>query len=441
MKLGKLKYLLGFCLLFNCSDDDPSSFPNNFEVVVETLGGSNNDSAQSVTATVDGGYIILGYTQSNNGDLTDKQDTSFDFWVIKYSSQNTVEWQKTYGGSGDDRGNSIVQTQDGGYAILGFSFSEDGDVTNNEGLQDFWLLRLDASGNLIWQNSFGFEGSDSGISLIETSDLGFLLSGIIDISASGGQGVTNRNDNRHAGGDYWLIKVNQLGELEWSNFYGGNFTDTPFGIVQKDNNGFLVVGSSDSSDTDISNNKGTYDFWILDISPEGALLNEKSLGGTQIDEGRSIIASGDGNFLITGDIRSDDVDVSNNKGGADLWLVKITPQGELIWEKSIGGSNFDVARSIKSSQDGNFILSGSSRSNDFDVNNNKGQNDAWVLKINANGEVLWETTIGGSNIDFAYDIAELNDGSIIAVGDTSSIDGDIIINKGFSDLLLIKIED
>ena len=441
MKLGKLKYLLGFCLLFNCSDDDPSSFPNNFEVVVETLGGSNNDSAQSVTATVDGGYIILGYTQSNDGDLTDKQDTSFDFWVIKYSSQNTVEWQKTYGGSGDDRGNSIVQTQDGGYAILGFSFSEDGDVTNNEGLQDFWLLRLDASGNLIWQNSFGFEGSDSGISLIETSDLGFLLSGIIDISASGGQGATNRNDNRHAGGDYWLIKVNQLGELEWSNFYGGNFTDTPFGIVQKDNNGFLVVGSSDSSDTDISNNKGTYDFWILDISPEGALLNEKSLGGTQIDEGRSIIASGDGNFLITGDIRSDDVDVSNNKGGADLWLVKITPQGELIWEKSIGGSNFDVARSIKSSQDGNFILSGSSRSNDFDVNNNKGQNDAWVLKINANGEVLWETTIGGSNIDFAYDIAELNDGSIIAVGDTSSIDGDIIINKGFSDLLLIKIED
>ena len=178
MKLGKLKYLLGFCLLFNCSDDDPSSFPNNFEVVVETLGGSNNDSAQSVTATVDGGYIILGYTQSNDGDLTDKQDTSFDFWVIKYSSQNTVEWQKTYGGSGDDRGNSIVQTQDGGYAILGFSFSEDGDVTNNEGLQDFWLLRLDASGNLIWQNSFGFEGSDSGISLIETSDLGFLLSGI-----------------------------------------------------------------------------------------------------------------------------------------------------------------------------------------------------------------------------------------------------------------------
>jgi len=441
MKLGKLKYLLGFCILFNCSDDDPSSFPNNFEVVVETLGGSNNDSAQSVTATVDGGYIILGYTQSNDGDVTDKQDTSFDFWVIKYSSQNTVEWQKTYGGSGDDRGNSIVQTQDGGYAVLGFSFSEDGDVTNNEGLQDFWLLRLDASGNLIWQNSFGFEGSDSGISLIETSDLGFLLSGIIDISASGGQGATNRNDNRHAGGDYWLIKVNQLGELEWSNFYGGNFTDTPFGIIQKDNNGFLVVGSSDSSDTDISNNKGTYDFWVLDISPEGALLNEKSLGGTQIDEGRSIIASGDGNFLITGDTRSDDVDVLNNKGGADLWLVKITPQGELLWEKSIGGSNFDVARSIKSSQDGNFILSGSSRSDDFDVNNNKGQNDAWVLKINANGDVLWETTIGGSNIDFAYDIAELNNGSIIAVGDTSSIDGDIIVNKGFSDLLLIKIED
>ncbi|WP_411894089.1 hypothetical protein [Winogradskyella sp. A2] len=441
MKFGKITYLLGFLLLFNCSDDDGTLIANNVEVVaVETFGGSNNDSGQSVISTNDGGYAVLGYTQSNDGDVIGKLDTSFDYWIIKYNSQNTIEWQKTFGGSGDDRGSSIIQTQDGGYAVLGFSFSDDGDVENNAGLQDFWLLKLGSTGNLVWQNSFGFEGGDSGISIIETNDFGFLLSGIIDISASGGQGATNRVDNRHAGGDYWVIKVNQLGELEWSNYYGGNFTDTPFGIIQKENNGYLVIGSSDSNDTDISNNIGSYDYWVLDISANGTLLSEKSLGGTQIDEGRAIVASGDGNYLITGDTRSDDMDVSNNKGGADLWLVKMTPEGNLIWEKSIGGSNFDVARSIKSSQDGNFLLSGSSRSNDFDVSTNKGQNDAWIIKVNANGEQLWERTIGGSNIDFAYDIAELNDGSIIAVGDTASNDGDILVNKGFSDLLIIKIQ-
>ena len=414
-------------------DDEQISF-------IQTYGGTKNESAQSVIATNDGGYAILGHTQSNDGDITDKLDESFDYWVLKFDAQDQLQWQKTYGGSADDKGYDIIQTQDGGYAILGYSFSNDQDVSDNAGLQDFWLAKLDANGNIGWQKSFGYQGADSGISVIETNDQGFLVSGVLDVTASGGQGNTSRNSNRHAGGDYWALKLNGSGNIEWSRYFGGNFTDTPEGVIQTNDNGFIIVGSSDSDDTDISNHIGSYDFWVVRISASGDLIWEKSFGGSQIDEARAIKKSNDGNFIIAGDTRSNDNDVSVNKGAADLWLIKISPNGDLIWEKTIGGSSFDVARAMVKSQQNGFILSGSSRSNDIDVAENKGQNDAWVLKVDDNGNVAWETTVGGSNIDFAYSVAELSDGSIIAVGDTSSNDEDIIENKGFTDMLIVKID-
>lgn len=442
MRLQGLIYLLlSLAIILSCSNDDSSSSSNRQQVTfVKTIGGTKNDSGQSVKATADGGYAILGFTQSNDNDITDKQDESFDYWILKFDSEDNLQWQKTYGGSLDDKGSDIIQTQDGGYAILGYSFSNDNDVTDNAGLQDYWLAKLDANGNITWQKSFGYQGADSGVSVIQTHDQGYLISGVLDVSASGGEGNTSRNSNRHAGGDYWAIKLSSSGDLEWSRFFGGNFTDTPESIIQTNDNGFIIVGSSDSTDTDISNNIGTYDFWVIRISSSGDLIWEKSFGGNQIDEARAITKSDDGNYIIAGDTRSNDNNISNNKGGADLWLIKISSSGDLIWERTIGGSNFDVARAIVKSQNNGFILSGSSRSSDLNVAENKGQNDAWVLKVDNNGNLDWETTIGGSNIDFSYSVAELNNGSIIAVGDSSSNDGDIMENKGFSDLLIIKID-
>lgn len=428
----------------SCSKDDSNSATRTItgEITqVNTYGGANNDSGQSVVATADGGYAVLGYTQSNDGDITDKQDESFDYWVLKFNAEDQFQWQKTYGGSDDDRGKTIIQTNDGGYAILGYSFSTDGDVTTNEGLQDYWLAKLDANGTIVWQKSFGYQGADSGTTLIQTNDQGFLITGVLDVTASNGEGNTSRNSQRHAGGDYWALKLDNSGNLQWSRYFGGNFTDTPTGIVQTNDNGFIIAGGSDSDDTDISSNIGTYDFWVIRISSSGDLIWEKSFGGTQIDEARALVKTNDGNFIIAGDTRSNDNHVSNNKGAADLWLIKITPNGDLIWEKTIGGTSFDVSRAMVTSQNNGFILSGSSRSNDIDVAVNKGQNDAWILKVNNNGNLEWEATAGGSNIDFSYGVAELNDGTIIAVGDTTSNDGDITQNKGFTDLLLIKIEN
>ena len=443
MKKLSLINLIATLLFFSCNNEKiPEDLLNNTEGLdfVKTLGGNLNDSAQSIVNTTDGGYAILGYTQSNDGDIVNKQDNSFDYWVLKFNTQDQLEWQQVYGGTNDDRGSQIIQTQDGGYAVIGSSASNDGNVNGNNGLQDYWLAKLDSSGNMSWQKSFGFSGNDIGISLLQSNDQGYLISGILDVTASGGLGNTSRINQRHAGGDYWALKLDATGNLEWSKYYGGNFTETPEGIAQTEDNGFIIAGGSDSIDTDISSNKGSYDFWVIRIASNGDLVWERSFGGEEIDEARAIVKSNDGNFVIAGDTRSDNGNVSSNNGAADLWIIKISPDGNLIWEKTLGGSSFDVARAISTTQDNGFLLAGSSRSSDGDLSENKGQNDAWALKVDENGSIEWEISAGGSDIDFAYGIAELNDKSVVVVGDTSSNDKDIIENKGFSDMLILKIK-
>ena len=440
------KHLLFIPILiaFNCTKSDviidsTLSQSNGIVELVDTFGGSKNDLAKSVVATSDGGFVILGYTQSNDGDVNGKTTEDYDFWVLKFNSEAHLEWNKTYGGSGDDRGSDIIQTFDGGFALIGYTNSSDGDITINNGNRDFWVAKLDATGILSWQKSFGYAGSDEGISLLETSDHHLLVLGVLDVTASEGEGNFGRFSTKHAGGDYWSIKITASGGLIWSRFYGGSFTDNPAGIVENNNGEFIVVGASDSNDVDISNNKGSYDFWIVKSESGGNMVWEKSFGGAEIDEARGIVPSGDGNYIIVGDTRSHQQDVTINNGAADLWVIKVSDNGELFWDSAIGGSNFDVARSVNPTSDGGFVIAGSSRSSDGDVAKNQGQNDAWVVKINTEGLLVWETTIGGANIDFAYDAVQLNNGTIIAVGESNSLDGDVIENKGFTDLLIIKI--
>lgn len=436
----KLKHIALLLILISCTKPEINLGEYVFleEISsIKTFGGSKNEVAKSVISTTDGGYAILGYTQSTDGDITTKNEDSFDYYVLKFSSDDKLQWSKTYGGSNDDRGSQIIQTFDGGYAIFGYSKSSDRDVTSNAGDRDFWLVKLDASGTISWQKSYGYLGVDVGVTLLQTDDKGFLIAGELDVTSSGGQGNT-KIANKHAGGDYWAIKTDENGNKQWSKYYGGNFTDTPRGIAKTADGGFIIAGRSDSSDVDISNNKGTYDFWVIRISATGTLIWEKSYGGSEIDEARGISSTDDGNFIIVGDTRSSDKDVSNNNGGADLWVIKINPEGTILWEKTFGGSSFDVARSIKKTADGGFIISGSSRSLDNGFTN-QGQNDAWLLKISSEGNQEWQKIIGGSKIDFFHDAVELNNRTIIAVGESESNDGDIATNKGFSDLLIIKI--
>lgn len=425
-------------MLLNCSKEEKLSIPDSGgssgEITdIKNYGGSKNDVANAVVKTRDGGAVVLGYTQSINGDITDKTNENFDFWVLKLDAENNIQWSKTFGGTNDDRGNDIIQTNDGGYAVLGYSTSSDQDVSENAGSQDFWMIKLNANGSISWSKTFGYTGADFGTTLLQTADNSYLITGVLDVTASAGQG----NSQRHAGGDIWAIKLSENGELQWSKYFGGSFTDAPFGVVETEDHNFIIAGSSDSGDVDISNNNGSYDFWVLKIASNGSLLWERSFGGSEIDEGRAITTTNDGNFIIVGDTRSADKDVSNNNGAADVWVIKMNTDGNLIWEKTIGGTSFDVARSVSKTQDDGFIISGSSRSLDNSFTN-QGQNDALLLKIDAEGNGVWKQTIGGAEIDFFYDAVQLNDASIIAVGETNSSNGDLTENKGFSDALIIK---
>lgn len=430
-------------LLINCSKNNGIFFLENESYspkidIIKTFGGSKNDSFQSIVNSVDGGYAILGFSQSNDFDIVDKTDDSFDFWVLKFSVDDSLLWSKTFGGSNDDRGADLIATNDGGFALLGFSKSVDGDVTENNGDQDFWIVKITANGAISWQKTFGFLGADVGYAITQTNDNGFLLTGVLDVSASGGQG--NKTAQKHAGGDIWAIKLDASGNKQWQNYYGGTFTDTPFGVIKTDDNGFIIAASSDSNDFNISNNKGQYDFWILKIDANGTLIWEKNFGGSEIEEPRGICKTIDGNFMIVGDTRSNDKDVSNNNGAADLWVIKITTEGNLLWKKSFGGSSFDAGRAIFPSQNGGFLIAGNSRSENSNFTN-LGQNDTWILKIDDVGNQIWQQFLGGSENDFLNDIIEMPDNYIIAIGESNSDNGAISNNYGFTDGVLIKLKN
>lgn len=436
----KLYFFIAFTFLFCCESDD-SITTNQIVSIheISTLGGTKNESGQSVVATIDGGFAVLGHSQSMDGDLLNKSNISYDFWLIKYNFNGEQEWQKVYGGSSDDRGYDIILSNDNNMVIFGSSKSADGDVSSNAGSNDFWIAKISNSGAIIWEKSLGYNGSDNGYSVIQTIDNGYLLLGVLDVTASDGEGNNRISSYRHAGGDYWAVKLDSNGILEWSRYFGGNFTDTSYAACQTQGGDYIIIGSSDSNDIDISNNKGTYDFWIIKISSEGNLIWEKSYGGSEIDEALDITPTTDGNFIVCGNTRSNNIDVSSNNGAADIWILKITPNGEILWEKTYGGNSFEAAKSVHQTTDNGFIIAGNSRSDNNDLTKNNGQNDGWIFKINQDGILQWQTSIGGSNIDLLMDSTQLQDGSIVAVGNTSSSDLDISENKGFTDLLLIRL--
>ena len=167
--------------LFRCSDKDFSLGRIDLSPEIEsivTLGGIKNESAKSVIKTQDGGYAVVGYTQSMDGDIEGKFNESFDFWFLKFNEFNELEWQKTYGGSDDERASDLIQTNDGGYAVIGKSKSEDGDVSENAGYEDFWIIKLDSYGSILWEKSFGYSGIDTPNSIIQTNDQGYVITGV-----------------------------------------------------------------------------------------------------------------------------------------------------------------------------------------------------------------------------------------------------------------------
>ena len=201
-----------------------------------------------------------------------------------------------------------------------------------------------------------------------------------------------------------------------------------------------MIGASESDDFDITDSRGSYDYWAVKLNNQGALQWTKSYGGSAIDIAYDIVLAENGNYLVVGDARSNDLDVSINMGNADVWLLEISDQGNLVWQKSLGGSMFDSAKDLLRMNDGLYCLTGSSRSNDGDVAANNGENDAWTVVLDASGNIQFEQAVGGSSLDFSNGVAQGSNGSLMVVGNTESSDGDIMQNQGYKDILIYRID-
>jgi hypothetical protein len=447
-----MRYIILFLLIilsFSCVkeeaevpfDSPTTDFKGELEWV-KNFGGSGNESAQSIIKTTDGGYAILGYTSSSDGDISTKDQEENDYWLLKFDEDGNLQWNKTYGGSKDDIGQSLAQTRDGGYVLTGYSMSDDGDATKNQGFHDNWILKLDAQGKLEWESSYGFSGHDHSYDILQTNDGGFFFTGFLDITSARADGNTEKGSGltSHGVGEFWGIKIDGEGSVQWRGYFGGTNNDRAHAAVQADDGGFVMAGFSESDDFDISDTNGSYDFWMVKVDVFGNLVWEHSLGGSGIEVSYDIAKTDDGGYVVVGNTFSKDGGISLNHGESDMWMIKIDGEGTMEWEQTYGGSQFDLAQAVVQSKDGGFLITGNSKSDDQDSTNNEGENDIWVVKTNTDGDLVWQKSFGGSGLDFGFDLIEDIDGSILVVGESASTDFHFLASKGNSDLILLKIK-
>lgn len=395
----------------------------------KALGGDSTDLCLSARQTPDGGYIAVGSVVSNDGDVSLNHGNS-DFWVAKMNVSGGTEWSRAYGGSDNDSAYAVEITSDGGYAVVGSSFSSDGDATSNQGSGDYWIIKIDISGNLMWQKSYGGSGYDQANSVEQTTDGGYIVSGY---TKSGDGDVVGKHSNY----DYWVIKLGESGALEWSKCLGGDGPDKGYSAKKTLDGGYIVVGGSNSTDGDVSLNHGGFDYWVVKLHADGTIEWEKSFGGSHADLGCSVAVTADG-YVVTGQSASSDGDVSGAHGRFDFWTFKIDDVGTLVWQKTSGGSNDDIAYSVAQAGDG-FVVAGFSNSNDGDVTGNHGANDVWVTLLDGFGNFEWGTSLGGSKSDGGTFVEQTSDGGYVVAACTKSEDGDITGLYGGYDFWVVKL--
>jgi hypothetical protein len=366
------------------------------------------------------------------------------FVAISAISQDTsILWQRTIGGSGIEERPQILETNDGGLLIGGTSNSNiSGEKTeNSRGERDFWVLKLDENGVIEWQRTIGGSGDENLTTLLLLNDGGYIIGGTSDSPISG-----EKTENSRGLSDYWILQLDESGNITNQKTYGGEDGEGLQDIVQTDDGGYLLFGNSlstISADRTIPRN-GDRDFWVLKLNDDFTLDLQHSFGGTPGANGSSLSATtveltNDGAYLMCG---------SYNPGstGDCYFCVKSTPTGIIIWEKYYCGDLTDLMRNITPTTDGNFIIAGTSESN---ISGDKeedslGSFDYWILKIdNSDGNILWQNTIGGESIEQPRTISETFDGKILICGESSSnISGDKTENsKGNSDYWILILNE
>jgi len=353
-----------------------------------TFWGTGDEYAYCVIQTSEGGFAIVGCAWSYGAGSTET-------WLVKTDAMGQAEWNSTFGGTGSDRAYSLIQTSDGGFVLAGDTWSYDA------GSYDMVLVKTDANGQHEWNTTFGGTGYDSAYSLLQTSDGGFVLAGC---AWSYGAGST----------DMWLVKTNAMGQAEWNSTFGGTSSDEAHSLIQTSDGGFVLAGCTRSYGA------GSTDMWLVKTDAMGQAEWNSTFGGTSSDEAYSLIQTSDGGFALAGRTRS------YGAGSTDMWLVKTDANGQHEWNTTFGGTGDDSAYSFLQTSDGGFVLAGCTWS--YGAHST----DMWLVKTNANGQHEWNTTFGGTGDEYASSFLQTSDGGFVLAGYTRSY------GAGSYDMWLVK---
>ncbi len=356
-----------------------------------------------------------------------------------------IEWEKTIGGSGTDELFSLKQTSDGGYILGGFSTSNiSGDKTeNSHGDNDYWIVKTDSTGNIQWQNTIGGTGIDYLYSIAQTTDNGFILGGWSDSDISG-----DKTESPFGYADYWIIKTDSLGVIQWQNSIGGSVGEALNSIQQTTDGGYILGGRSSSfiSGDKTENSQGDYDYWIVKTNSLGNIQWQNTIGGNKRDYLHSVQQTFDGGYILGGYSNSNiSGDKTENSTSHDYWIVKTDSIGNIQWQNTIGGNNVDELQSIQQTADSGYILGGWSYSS---ISGDKsedcrGYQDYWIVKTDSMGVIEWQRTLGGNISEMLYSVKQTSDGGYIAGGlATSFISGDKTeYTQGGVDVWVIKLDE
>ncbi len=343
-----------------------------------TFGGPYNDKGLCVQQTSDGGYIIAG-----ERGLPEWNESA---WIIKTDAYGNKIWERIL----DEYALYVEETSDGGYIVTG--------STDDEFL---WLIKLDEYGNTLWEHRFGGLGMDGGFCVHETSDGGFIIAG--------------HTSSYSYSFDAWLIKTDSDGNMIWNKTYGsGSWAGGAFYVEETSDGGFVLAGL---------NYKGG---WIIRTDSNGNKIWDSSFGGEGTDFLKCVHETGDGGFIAAGWTRS------FGNGLSDMWLIKLDKDGNMLWNKTYGGGSYDTCNFLEVDDDGGFVLVGSTAS--YSRYSGKSNDDLWVVKTDRYGNKVWGRILGGKDNDLGNYIQKTDDGGYIIVGTSRSYS-----SGGDRDIWLVKI--
>ena len=414
----------------------------------KTYGGNIWEELNSIIVTDDDGYFMSGFTSSTaSGDVSGNNFGGGDFWIVKSDNAGNKLWDKRFGGDSLDRIWKAVFMPGDGYLLAGESRSNTSGVKTAAayGHKDFWVLKTDLNGNYLWDRSFGGTGEDWLLTAAPAPGGGCLLGGWSDSAphAAGSKTAPHKGDV-----DIWLVMIDHSGQVVWDKSYGGIQMEQLHHVQLLNDGNYLLAGSSASGICPDKSQAsfGSLDYWILKINPLGEIIWEKSFGGTEEDVAIVVKEATNGDLYVGGGSKSgiNGTKTTSNLGDADYWLLKLNASGEEIYQKRFGGGNLDKLYAIDITKN-NYVLVGGisgSGTNTYGQKNDDthGNWDMWILYLDPAGEYVWDKVVGGSDQDALTDIVRVKDGSFALVGNSQSNIGfeKTENSKGMNDFWLVK---